>query len=194
MKPSSTPRTLVIGGTGMLAGVCTALDRTGAFVLVHGRRPRRVEAVLNRCSDAARGWHADYRGPDFVAEAARQTARHHIERVVMWLHEGGVPTLSAQLAAAFADAGVAQCVQVMSSSAGAVGSDEVARFRAVFTAHRLTWRAVVLGYIGRPGARTRWLSHSEIAAGVLDALHDHRPLSIVGVIDGMGDRGSDSAP
>ncbi len=154
-------RALVLGGTGMLAGVAATLLDDGWHVVL----PSRRRPTLPDTNGNARGAHwvkADWTIPTALAEAAREALGGPAALLVAWVHREvrtGVLRAVAPLLAPGAPV-----VEVHgSASANPLGGCP----DPVLPDHPT--QQVVLGYVRHAG-RTRWLTHDEISAGVLDAV------------------------
>jgi hypothetical protein len=154
-------RALVLGGTGMLAGVAAALLDDGWYVVLPSRR-RPANPVTNGNSHGARWVAADWTLPAALADTARDALGGPADLLVAWVHRevrAGVLRAVAPLLAA--DAPVVEVHG--SASANPVGGCP----EPILNTHPT--QQVVLGYVRHAG-RTRWLTHDEISAGVLDAV------------------------
>jgi hypothetical protein len=158
----AAPRALILGGTGMLAGVATALLDDGWHVVLPSRRRPSLPAT-NGNGHGARWVKADWTEPAALATAAREALGGPADLLVAWVHQeirAGVLRAVAPLLAAGAPV-----IEVHgSSSANPIGGCP----DPVLADHPT--QQVVLGYVRHAG-RTRWLTHQEISAGVLDAVH-----------------------
>jgi molybdopterin-guanine dinucleotide biosynthesis protein A len=146
---------LVVGGTGMLAGLTTTLAARGHPVTVVARRP----ADLGVAQLAL-----DYRDAAGLARGLEHAVaeRGPIELAVLWVHTDG-PAVPAAVARATAPGG--RVLQVFGTRVWPLEG---------VPAH-VAYRQVVLGSIDG-----RWLADAEIAAGVLAAIDADVPVSIVG--------------
>jgi NAD(P)-dependent dehydrogenase (short-subunit alcohol dehydrogenase family) len=147
-------RALVLGGTGMLAGAAAALlDDDWHVVLPSRRQP------------AATGAHwvkADWTDPTALAAGAAEALGGPADLLVAWVHQEVRDAVLQAVAPLLAPA--APVVEVHgSASANPFGG----RPDAVLFGH--STQQVLLGYVQLAG-RTRWLTHREISAGVLDAV------------------------
>ena len=148
-------RALVLGGTGMLSGVADALLDDGWHVVL----PSRRRPAIGRAT-----WvKADWTEPTVLAATAREALDGPADLLVAWIHrEVRVSVLRA--VAPLLDEG-APVVEVHgSASANPLGGCP----DPVLPGHPT--QQVVLGYVRHAG-RTRWLTHDETSAGVLDAVH-----------------------
>lgn len=155
-------RALILGGTGMLAGVAAALLDDGWFVVMPSRR-RPSEPVTNGNGRGDARWvKADWTVPAALADASREALGEPADLLVAWVHRevrtGVLRAVSPLLAPR------APVVEVHgSASANPVGGCP----DPILDGHPT--QQVVLGYVRHAG-RTRWLTHEEISHGVLDAV------------------------
>ena len=171
---------LVVGGSGMLSGVVTALARQGRHVSVIARDPRRL-ARLAETADGITPLALDYRDAAALEAALLQARRDNgpIERAVCWFH-----TATPEIPLAVGRH-VEQVYCHVLGSAVADPSTPTAldRWRASFAVlPQLDYRLLVLGFVVAPGGRSRWLTDEEISAGAADALASGRSLTIVGTV------------
>jgi len=152
-------RALVLGGTGMLSGVADALLDDGWHVVLPSRR-RPTEPTNGH---AARWVKADWTNPAALAATAAEALDGSADLLVAWVHRGVRVSVLRAVAPLLADG--APVVEVHgSASANPLGGCP----DAVLPGHPT--QQVVLGYVRHAG-RTRWLTHDEVSAGVLDAVH-----------------------
>lgn len=179
---------LVVGGTGMLAGVVGALLRESLTTVVVSRRPPGpatfgghvlAEGLLVPVS-------ADYTEPIRFAAALRDTAARTgpFRQAVLWVHAEGRPHAYAAVADTLTDN--ALVVEVLGSSAAAPTAPAPRPPKAL---SRTRHRSVILGFTGH-GSDTRWLGHEEISEGVLTALRspEDSGLHVVGRVRPWEDR------
>jgi NAD(P)-dependent dehydrogenase (short-subunit alcohol dehydrogenase family) len=171
---------LVVGGSGMLSGLVTALARKGRRVSVIARDPRRL-AHLAKTAAGIAPLPLDYHDADLLEAALLQARRDRgpIERAVCWFHAEApeIPLAVARHVEAV------YCHLLGSAAADPSTPTALDRWRASFAAlPRLDYRIVVLGFAIAPDGRSRWLTHDEISAGTAEALAGAKPLSIIGVV------------
>ncbi len=153
-------RVLIVGGTGMLAGVSAALASRGHSVGVIARPGARLTR-LGRLAGVT-PYPADWDQDDSLDRAVQQAREDgSIELVICWIH-GRVPNGAQRVARS---SGASRFLLVCGSGStrspdsGASGDwppgCEVTR--------------VILGFV-READQSRWLTHVEIVAGVLDAV------------------------
>lgn len=181
---SRPPHSLVIGGTGMLRGVCLELARRGHHVSVVARR----HAPLSSLCDEASGLSgqvlpapADYASNEELAARIRaQTIAHGpVELAVCWIHDTA-PSAIGLIAKMIADPRrPARLIHILGSAA----ADPV-RIEPDDPATRIAgvdYQRVILGFV--PGPRgSRWLTNEEICTGVLSAIDSRAAESIVGAV------------
>lgn len=148
---------LVVGGTGMLAGLTRELARRG----------HPVTAVARRAADLGDGVRTvalDYRDAHALGAALERAAveRGPLELAVCWIHTDA-PAAPRLVAGALAPGG--RLVQVFGARVWPLEHVPV----------HVAYRQALLGAVG-----ARWLTHEEISAGVLAAVDADRPLQLVG--------------
>jgi uncharacterized protein YbjT (DUF2867 family) len=167
-------RVLVVGGTGMLGGMCEALAARAVGVTVVSRGRQRPAWLAHR---SIKTIHLDYTDTSKLRDMlAEQVGAHGIfDAAVCWIHSTA-PEASEVVARA-----VAPCryVRVM-GSAGADPSRPNDVGRQIFgSIEGLRYQEVILGFEVE-GTRSRWLTDTEISAGVLGALNSGVDRAIVG--------------
>jgi hypothetical protein len=174
---------LVVGGTGMLAGLCASLVAAGRTVSVIGRDGARLDALA--ATAGIRPLAVDYRDRDALLPAltAATEASGPIERAICWIHHGTAPDAAVQIAR---QTGRLFC-HILGSAAGDPARPQLVagwRNRVLQARPGLTYRTVILGFVpGGAGRASRWLSHDEIGNGVLAALQAGAPVSVVGTVE-----------
>lgn len=176
---------LVVGGSGMLAGVVRRLWAEGRAVSVVARGQEKLDELAS-VAPAGRFKpvkvdYADASAFDAgIAEAAASLGP--VERTVCWAHgtAPGAPAIAARWTRDL-------FVHVLGSASldpGNPGALRAARDRVMDAANPgLEYRAVVLGFAtGAAGKGSRWLTHAEICSGVWEALAGREALSVVGTI------------
>lgn len=168
-----TRRAVVLGGTGMLAGVASALVRDGWLVVLPSRRygPLR-DTVPEAGPDDVRPrgralWvQAHWERPERLARDTANALDGPVDLLVAWVH-GGFRRAVLQAVEPLLAPG-AHVVEVHGASAGdPPGRPEPGGADPTLPGHPT--QQVVLGYV-REGTRTRWLTHHEVVDGVLLAV------------------------
>jgi molybdopterin-guanine dinucleotide biosynthesis protein A len=148
---------LVVGATGMLAGLTRAFAARGHAVTSIARRPAELGAGVTSLP-------LDYRETEALAAALTEAveARGPLELAVCWIHTDA-PAVPGVVAAALAPG--ARLVQVFGTRVWPL--DDVPL--------HVAYRRALLG-----SKEGRWLTHDEISAGVLEAIDADLPTWIVG--------------
>ena len=157
---------LVIGGTGMLAGLTRALVARGHSVTSIARRATLLSE--RACTDQSRGLLVpvalDYRDSAALEEALAHVVRERgpVDLAVCWIHTDAphAPGLVARALAAGA-----RLVQVFGTRHWPLAEIPL----------HVAYRQVLLGTSGG-----RWLTHEEISEGVLAAMDADLPCRVVG--------------
>jgi NAD(P)-dependent dehydrogenase (short-subunit alcohol dehydrogenase family) len=169
---------LVIGGSGMLAGLVRDLAARGRQVTVIARGRERLQRLA-----AAPNIHPlalDYRDADTLeAGLARCVARSGpIARCVAWMHDDDLDRVL-HIAGRVGDR---YCQVLGSASADPFRPDSLARWEDAFAPlGKPVLRLAVLGFVLERDA-ARWLSDAEISAGVGRALESDQTITVVGTV------------
>lgn len=164
---------LIVGGTGMLAGLAEALAGDGG----------RLSFLSRRASAFAgeNGFDCDYHDDrQFTAALEAAVARSGpIDLAVGWFH-----TLRIDAPRRLAERVDGRLFQVLGSAvADPDHPHRLALGRQVAEGlPRCALRQVVLGFKVEDG-RSRWLTNEEISGGVLEAIRDDRLHTIIGQVE-----------
>jgi hypothetical protein len=175
---------LVIGGSGMLAGLCLRLASDGATVSVIARNQARMQTLADRAEPG----HivcvpTDYRDASLFDQALTAIADRHgrPERIFCWVHDEAAPGVSLRVAEY-----VTGTFWHILGSAAADPADpsRLSHWRARFRERKpgLDYRQIVLGFM-LEGGRSRWLTNMEISDGVYTAAESTDTLSVIGTTD-----------
>lgn len=172
---------LVVGGTGMLTEVTRYLASLAERVTLVARRPDRVSG--ERIAPLA----LDYN--DLAAlRAGLQAAVAEggpVELALLWLSDADPGVLEAIIA----EVAPRQLLIVRGSRAADPERDRGV-LGATLSGHRYLpllvdppegYQEVILGWVVEEES-SRWLTHAEIAGGVVEAIKSGRPESVVGVV------------
>lgn len=159
--------TLVVGGTGMLSGLCEALAGDGGRL-----------SFLSRRASGPDGFACDYHdAAAFTAALQAAVARSGpIDLAVAWFH-----TLKIEAPRLLAERVQGRLFQVLGSAAADPAHPwrlETAR-KVVGDLPGCELRQVVLGFKVEPDG-SRWLTNDEISSGVLEAVRVDRVLTVIG--------------
>lgn len=175
---------LVVGGTGMLRGVCLDLAQRGWIVSVVARRHVGL-ASLAAEARAAGGMinplPADYHDEAMLAARLRSARAGHgpVSLAVCWVHSSasGAVQLIAEMVAHSRGCRLFHIVGSEGHHAPAAGdaSTQAAMVEGV------SYRRVTLGFV-REANQSRWLTHDEISRGVLRAIDRDGDEAVVGTV------------
>lgn len=162
---------LVVGGTGMLAGLVEALAGDGG----------RLSLLSRHASQHPAGFDCDYHDAEGFGRAlAAASARNGpVDLAVAWFH-----TLKIAAPRMLAEQVRGRMFQVLGSgTADPAHPHRLAAAAAVADGLAdCQLRQVVLGF-RVIDERSRWLTNDEISAGVLDAILTDRPTSVIGQVE-----------
>ncbi|MEX2219772.1 MAG: hypothetical protein WD749_13545 [Phycisphaerales bacterium] len=174
---------LVVGGTGMLRGLCLALAERGHTVTVIARRhaplaslARAAASLPGRIAPAP----ADYTDDAALASAIRSAtiARGQVSLAIAWVRSaapGALPLIADLIAR---DRDPPRLFHICGS---AVADPSRTPDRGLALLPGVRYRRVILGFVvGPPGAR--WLTDAEICAGVVRAVDGDASESVVGQV------------
>jgi NAD(P)-dependent dehydrogenase (short-subunit alcohol dehydrogenase family) len=175
-RPGGAAHALVVGGSGMLAGLCRLLSADGWEVTVVGRDRDKLARAAH---DDARihPLSVDYQQTDgFFAALEEATAtRGPIVLAVCWIRSW-LPRSLLTAAAAVAPGG--RLFHVVGSERSAASAAAIAELQR---RDELSYHQVELGAVVDSSGR-RWLSDDEISGGVYTAVKADRPYFLVGTL------------
>ncbi len=165
---------LVVGGSGMLAGLCVTLAAGGRQVTVVGRDRGKLDRVAGR-DPRIHALSVDYEDvPAFAAALAEVAAeRGPVMLAVCWIRSWAPESL---LAAADSVAPSGRLFHVLGSQRSDASDSVIAELQS---REELHYRQVQLGGIDDGGGR-RWLTNEEIAGGVAAAVAADQKSFLVG--------------
>ncbi|MHC4821539.1 MAG: Rossmann-fold NAD(P)-binding domain-containing protein [Planctomycetota bacterium] len=171
---------LVIGGSGMLAGVTRALGERGPVTVV----ARELGALERLRTATVTPLPMDYTDGDQLHGGLRSAVARHgpVDLCVAWIHS----------TAPEAPLDVARYVQGryfhVLGSASADPTSNVTGSRAAFEAlGGVDYHEVILGFVRESGG-SRWLTNEEICAGVLEAVDAPAARRVVGTVEPWAER------
>lgn len=177
----SLSTTLVIGGSGMLAKASLWLAGQGKTIVL-GRSRRKLDALAELApAGAIVPLSLDYTSTDTLARHLASASDMHgpITRTVAWIHNDGLDAHRVIAEAIDEDADYFHLLGSAAADPRAGVEERFAHLRAQFGSR---YREIVLGF-QLEGNHSRWLTHEEIATGVIDAISNPRPRSIIGVVE-----------
>jgi len=184
MSEAPARRTLVLGGTGMLAGTVRRLIERGDEVTLVARDAARLSALRALAPERVHTLQRDWGDSELITdleEAAR--VRGPWQLAVLWLH-GSAEHLE-EVCASHVQGTVLRVLGSAHADPSAPERSRRAHFEVSPTVE--SYQEVVLGF-ERDELGSRWLTHEEIARGVWQAIESQRSRSIVGVVEPWDER------
>ncbi|WJY28301.1 short-chain dehydrogenase [Sporosarcina trichiuri] len=177
---------LVVGGTGMLAGVSRQLAADGYHVSVLARNAAPMDALLDSLeeSEQVTPLLADYRDSSGLRDKTIETIQRNgpIDMAVAWIHSDAAEALPLLIRTISKTPGPWKLFQVISS-----GTDAEALRRDLDVPADCRYSQIQLGSIRENGV-SRWLTHQEISQGVLKAIAHKAELTTIGQLGPREDR------
>lgn len=176
-----TKHALVVGGTGMLAGVSLWLVEQGYHVSIIGRNKGRLERLKEQAaphSGSMTPLAVDYCEGHALSDAIEQTIQRNgpIECVVSWIHATAPTALSTiDLIVSRYAKGEWQLFHVRSSTAS------ISKTPAKVSA-KCDYHQIFLGFV-LCAHGSRWLTHDEIVSGVISAIENGQTETVVGTLE-----------
>ncbi|GLR14679.1 short-chain dehydrogenase [Chitinimonas prasina] len=174
---------MVIGGTGMLAEATAYLCLHASAVTSFSRAPATLHGQSDRLIPIRADYSCVYEFNRTVSEVIDQYGPPSL--VLAWFHDDE-PALRFAKQLATLDSPFAFFHVLGSASANPGMSIEEQR-RPFEGLAGITYHQVVLGFQYQD-AKSRWLTHREIATGVIEAIQVRQPLRIVGHVTPWADR------
>jgi len=172
MKAYDQMHTLVVGGTGMLAGATKWLAKQGHVVTVISRRAFNGEwAGVNPLT-------IDYRESEMLQKGIAEAISAHgpIHLAVFWIHTDAADAFRVIAEEISAHAKVSWRLFHVRGSATHL------HLEAPLVPPNCLYRQVVLGFVEDENG-SRWLTHDEISGGVIEAIRCDREQSTVGTLE-----------
>lgn len=174
--------TLVVGGSGMLAGLCKSLAQQGHNIVILCRNEDKLRCNIGPDLDKmAMPIFVDYCDEQATRECLdiHVRAEGPIDATVAWIH----PEKSTSAHTLFASYTKKQYFAVLGSSYGKPELIVPVRDQILSGNSTLTIHTISLGYVQRPLIGHRWLTNSEISRGVRKAIELKQDHYIVGHLD-----------
>lgn len=170
---------LVIGGTGMLKKVSVWLCNQGFYVSVIGRDRDRLEGVKHACNAPGNVTciSLDYHDSDILKQSIKGAIKQNgpITLVIAWIHTTAKKALQV----------ICEEVELHSKSYGLfhiLGSSASQLERQKIGSSSCDYHRILLGFILQ-GEHSRWLTHEEIAEGVIAGIQSKQSDCIIGTLE-----------
>jgi hypothetical protein len=189
-NPPHYSHTLVIGGTGMLREATIALAQRSTLLTAvsHSRSAlRELGQALSGTPCERRLLSLDWQNAaEFIS-----TLKRHIEAsgapslVVAWLHDPALgPVVANAISLLDSRCDFFQVLGIHAADPARAPND---LYASLAPRGELGYHQVILGFT-KTESGSRWLTHSEISAGVLEAIARKAPSHIVGTVTPWSDR------
>ncbi|MBY0597902.1 short-chain dehydrogenase [Bacillus bingmayongensis] len=170
---------LIIGGTGMLKKVSVWLCNQGVHVSIIGRNRNRLEDVKQACHypRSVTCISLDYHDSKALQEAIRESIKQNgpITLVVAWIHTTAKKALQVIWEEIELHSKAYRLFHVLGSSASRLERQNIGS--SLCNYHR-----ILLGFVLQ-GEYSRWLTHEEIAKGVIAGIQNKKSEWIVGTLE-----------
>jgi NAD(P)-dependent dehydrogenase (short-subunit alcohol dehydrogenase family) len=176
---SKKPFAFVIGGTGMLEGVCHWLAEEGYDVYVVHRKLEKFSAMQERSTRPEQlfSLSVDYHDTPSLQEKVREAIRQHgtcPDLIISWIHNSAPNALETILNEVSPRVEPWQLVHVQGSSSFFVKENTT-------VPENCEYRRVYLGFV-LENENARWLTHEEISNGVIKVIKRNLPEAIIGTL------------
>ncbi|RAZ81403.1 short-chain dehydrogenase [Planococcus halotolerans] len=168
---------LVIGGTGMLAQASVWLSQNGYCVSVIGRNPEKMQQLIEKNPEGIIPVPVDYKDTEKLAEQLSHIQQKNgpIHLVLAWVHSDG-PDVIPCLIDSLPRNSEWKLIHVNGSSSNL---EEIkARVPVPANVH---YHQIQLGF-KLENDTSRWLTHDEISAGVIEAMREEKSQYVVGTL------------
>lgn len=181
------PHALVVGGTGMLRGLSLGLAGQGYTVSVIARNNQRLQSLAEAAAEFSGHINpiaVDYgQGEQLRASLVRAIEAYGpVVLAVCWIHSTA-PEALRQVAEAIAASSTSCRLFHIRGSAAANPAEKANRLPEWLDRYpQIRYRQVILGFVVETEG-SRWLTHQEISDGVLAAVRNDAPYSVVGTVE-----------
>ncbi|EEL51086.1 short-chain dehydrogenase [Bacillus cereus] len=173
---------LIVGGTGMLKEVSVWLCNQGFYVSIIGRDKDKLEGIKNTCDtpENVTCIPLDYHDSETLKQSIKDTMKQNgpITLVVAWIHTTAKKALQVI------------CEEIESHSKSyslfhILGSSALRAERQKTGNSLCDYHRILLGFILQ-GEYSRWLTHEEIAEGVIAGMQSKQSDYMVGTLEPWG--------
>jgi hypothetical protein len=172
---------LVIGGTGMLKDVSVWLIQEGHHVTVIGRQQNKMQKLINEANDASKltPKFVDYTNYNMFRSLLieSQQTNGSFDCIIAWIH-GSEKRVWESLFQAVPNTKNMILYHIKGSSSY-INNDRTKSY----IPSNIIYREVKLGFILEDNNSSRWLTNSEIAQGIIEAIKQEIPEKHVGVFE-----------
>ncbi|MCT4784794.1 hypothetical protein ACFQO8_06795 [Exiguobacterium aestuarii] len=162
---------LIVGGTGMLAGVTSCLA-SEHLVTVIGRDQEKMAKVVRQNPETCHPLVVDYRNEEDLSKGLQESIKRHgpFKQVIAWVHKDSGKAMQLILNHSLH----ADVLHILGSQ-----TNPEHEKKALNISEHQTYRQVQLG-AKQDGDNFRWLTHDEIVHGVIDAIEHSFDYQLLG--------------
>lgn len=174
-------RSLIAGGTGMLAHMSTWVMKETEMTMVIGRNNKKLERLIPAgYRKAVRTEQMDYHDTERLQQAIQNFIHCYgaIDCVIAWVHGNAPKTIPAILNQL--NNSQKESWRFFHIKGSSTNIDIIQK--KIDVPKKCLYREVQLGF-KMEGNFSRWLTHDEISSGVIDAIKNDRKKTIVGVLE-----------
>ena len=167
---------LIIGGTGMLKMASLSIIEQSRHATLIARNLDRLEQIATKPNTSPIALNYN---DSINLQKKLKTARHkngYFDLAAIWIHS--TAPNAAYIAAEFVEG---DYYHILASSYAKPGHDNSERLNRFASFKKISYHEVILGFVSA-GGHSRWLSHSEISQGVLEALDKKQKSFVVGTV------------
>ena len=184
-SPNKPQHALVVGGTGMLAGVVKHLARFEGTVSVIARNRSRLDQLVTSVQNLPGRIvpiSVDYTRTSELREALAATIREmgHLSLTVCWIHNTAPKALDVIGETMLSQGNESRLFHLLGSASANPTLPETPPPK--WSGRQVAYRRIFLGFKIEDN-RSRWLTDSEIVEGVLEAVSKDHKQSVVGTVE-----------
>lgn len=172
--------TLIIGATGMMAGVAGYLAKDAQLVSFTARTAKSIDRLSATLNPLVRnvGLQLDWNQKNDLLASLSKHCKQEVypDLVVAWLHKDRLgPEIIAELS-------IGQNIDFYQVRGSAAANPVKSTKLEIPMIKGLSYHEIVLGFQIQDG-RSRWLTDAEITAGTIDAIENKPKKKIIGVVE-----------
>lgn len=172
---------LVVGGTGMIAKATQWLNEQGYHLTLIARNRKKLQRVSEDCNFPERNHliSMDYRDSENLKKQIQDSQNQYgaFSIVLAWIHSIAPNALEIIMEEVSKNQERFKLFHVLGSS-----NDLQAIRRKMVVSDQCEYYQIQLGFVIE-GQRSRWLTNEEISDGVILAIRDEKPITVVGTLE-----------
>ena len=184
MKEKKERHLLIIGGTGMLSQAVlyfVSKYKTISVIARHQGGLNRLKKQAGERGNILNLLAVDYRNYSKLVKKVEKSVKEfgEIDTIISWIHDTAPDALLSVCRALESKSTIVNLFELQSSEHGKIENYHENRDSEFSAFQKISYHSILLGAI-RKDSTTRWLTHTEISQGVIDAVENHRKESIIG--------------